>query len=75
MVMIMVSYAGANEAEENGEDEQHFEVVYGELEEDNYLTWEGQSHCWRELPNYKPPHSIPCSLLDANAMVESAAMI
>ena len=48
MVMSMVSLAGANEEEEKGEDEQHFEVfapVSGELEEDNYLTWEGQSHC------------------------------
>ena len=48
MVMSMVSLAGANENVENGEDEQHFEVfapVSGEPEEDNYLTWEGQSHC------------------------------
>ena len=54
MVMSMVSLAGANEEEEKGEDKQHFEVfapVSGELEENNYLTWEGQSHCWREFPN------------------------
>ena len=54
MVISMVSQARANEEEEKGEDEQHFEVfapVFGELEEDNYPTWEGQSHCWREFPN------------------------